>query len=272
MSHELFDPKSLARSRRRARGCAAPAMFLHERAIVQIKERLEEVNRRFTAVAIVTAFPEIWADCVPNATMVSEAEILDFQDGKYDLIIHALSLHWSNDPVGQMIQCHNALASDGLFLAVLFGGKTLHELRASIAEAEIELHGGLSPRVAPMAELRDLGGLLQRAGFALPVADSDTVTVTYKSVVALMHDLRAMGEVNVIHERRKTTLTTRFIDLITDIYETNFKYDSKTIVATFDMIYLTGWAPDPSQQKPLRPGSAVARLADALGVEEFGEP
>ncbi|NOX74835.1 MAG: SAM-dependent methyltransferase [Alphaproteobacteria bacterium] len=272
MSHELFDPQALARSRARARTCAAPAMFLHERAVSQIKERLEEVNRTFTSVAIVTAFPEIWAECVPNATMVPEAETLDFRDGKYDLVIHALSLHCSNDPVGQMIQSRNALHPDGLFLAVLFGGQTLHELRTSIAEAEVKLHGGLSPRVAPMAELRDLGGLLQRAGFALPVADCDKVTVTYTSAVDLMHDLRAMGEVNVMHERRKTTLTTRFITLVTDIYNTNFKQDMKTISATFDMMYLTGWAPDPSQQKPLRPGSAVARLADALGVEEFGEP
>jgi SAM-dependent methyltransferase len=272
MSHEIFDMQALARNRARARNSAAPAMFLHERAIAQLKERLEEVNRTFTSVAIVTAFPEVWAKCVPGATMIPEAELLEFGAEKHDLVIHALSLHWANDPVGQMIQCRNALQPDGMFLAVLFGGQTLHELRASIAEAEVKLHGGLSPRVAPMAELRDLGGLLQRAGFALPVADNDRVTVTYKTVLDLMHDLRAMGEVNVMRERRRTTLTSGFFSEISDVYNSTFMQNINILPATFDMIYLTGWAPDPSQQQPLRPGSAVARLADALGVEEFGEP
>jgi SAM-dependent methyltransferase len=271
MSHEIFDMQALARNRSRARNSATPAMFLHDRAIAQIKERLEEVNRSFKSVAIVTAFPEIWTECVPGATMIPEADVLDFGSKKHDLIVHALSLHWSNDPVGQLIQCRNALQPDGMFLAVLFGGQTLHELRASIAEVEVKMHGGLSPRVAPMAELRDLGGLLQRAGFALPVADSDRVLVTYTTVLDLMHDLRAMGEVNVIRERRKMALTYSFITNVSDTYKSNFEQNIKKIPATFDMIYLTGWAPDPSQQQPLRPGSAATRLADALGVEEFGE-
>ncbi len=243
-------------------------MFLQERAADQISERLAEVNRRFTRPAIVTPFPDIWAQCLPNATIVAEADTLDLAAGAHDLIVHALSLHWSNDPVGQLIQCQRALEPDGLFLGVLYGGRTLHELRAALAEAESQVLGGLSPRVAPMAELRDLGGLLQRAGFALPVADCDSVTVTYQTLTNLMHDLRAMGEGNAMRQRHKAPSQKRLFSAASDIYKANFINDIGLLSATFETIFLTGWAPAPTQQQPLRPGSATTRLADALGVAE----
>ena len=152
-------------------------------------------------------------------------------------------------------------------MGVLFGGQTLHELRSVLAEAEVAIAGGLSPRVVPMAEIRDLGGLLQRAGFALPVADSRTVTVTYASVLHLMRDLRAMGEANALMDRARMPLRRAVLDEATVRYQANFGRDGR-IVATFEMIYLAGWAPDESQQKPLHPGSARQRLADALGADE----
>jgi SAM-dependent methyltransferase len=271
MTNDLFDMTALRRNRQRARNNPAPAMFLQERAADQVSERLAEVNRRFTRPAIVTAFPDIWAECLPNATIVAESDTLDLTAGAHDLILHAFSLHWSNDPVGQLIQCQRALTPDGLFLGVLFGGRTLHELRATLAEAESQVLGGLSPRVAPMAELRDLGGLLQRAGFALPVADCDSVTVTYQTLTNLMRDLRAMGEANVMRQRQKTPSQRRLFSVASDIYKASFSNDSGLLCATFETIFLTGWAPAPSQQQPLRPGSATTRLADALGVTE-GSP
>ncbi|MFT5160123.1 MAG: SAM-dependent methyltransferase, partial [Paracoccaceae bacterium] len=218
----------------------------------------------------VTAFPETWGVHFPNADFVTEAEVLNFAGDDYNLIIHALSLHWSNDPVGQMIQCNRALREDGLFLAVLFGGRTLNELRSAIGDAEIEIKGGISPRVAPMAEIRDLGALLQRAGFALPVADNDVVNVTYSTPKDLLYDLRAMGEVNAMLERSKFTISRRFYEAILSGYMANFTNKMNTIDATFELIFLTGWAPGASQQKPLKPGSAVKRLADALGTNEQG--
>ena len=271
MSHDLFDMTALARSRNRARNCSKPAMFLHERAVQQITERLEEVNRTFKNVAIVTAFPDVWRDLFPSASFVDEADVLKFTATDHDLIIHAMSLHWSNDPLGQMIQCNRALQPDGLFLAILFGSRTLQELRSAMAEAEIEIYGGVSPRVAPMAEIRDLGGLLQRAGFALLVADSDLVKVTYSQPKMLLQDLRAMGEVNVMIERSRAGLSREFYNLLISTYRVNFTNRIKNIFASFELIFLTGWAPSPVQQQPLKPGSATTRLADALGTTEHGE-
>jgi len=183
-------------------------------------------------------------------------------------VIHAMALHWANDLVGQLIQCRRALQPDGLFLAACFGGQTLIELRAALAEAEIEITGGLSPRIAPMAEIRDLGGLLQRAGFALPVADSARLTVTYRSARHLMHELRAMGENNALANRLRHPTKAAVLRRTEEIYNARHRRDDGTIAATFEMIYLTGWAPDPSQPKPLRPGSAVTRLSAALKTQE----
>ncbi|MFY8147240.1 MAG: methyltransferase domain-containing protein, partial [Rhodobacter sp.] len=173
----LTDRAALARYRDRA--ARDPALFLQQDAAGEIEERLGEVNRRFTQPAVITPFADLWQARMPEARIIADDDVLDLAPGAHDLVIHALCLHWANDPVGQLVQCRRALRPDGLFLGVLFGGQTLAELRACLAEAEVAVTGGLSPRVLPMAEIRDLGGLLQRAGFALPVADSTIRTVTY---------------------------------------------------------------------------------------------
>ena len=226
------------------------------------------VNKAFTAPAIVTGFPQIWADFLPDAKIVEDAEELDLTPGAHDLVIHALALHWANDPVGQIIQCRRALRPDGLFLAAMFGGQTLHQLRAALAEAESTVSGGLSPRVAPMGEIRDLGALLQRAGLALPVADTVPLTVTYPTPLDLMRDLRAMGETNALDARMRQPTRRAVIDSAAKIYVDSYGTADGRIPAMFEMIFLTGWAPDDSQPKPLRPGSAKARLAEVLGVQE----
>ncbi len=183
-----------------------------------------------------------------------------------------MALQWADDPVGQLVQARRALRPDGLFLAVFPGGQTLSELRAALAEAETALRGGLSPRVAPMGELRDLGGLLQRSGFALPVADTAPLTVTYRSALHLMRDLRAMGETNALAARDRRFAPRALFARAAEIYHAHFAADADRVRATFELVFLTGWAPDESQQKPMRPGSAKARLADALGVPERPVP
>jgi SAM-dependent methyltransferase len=263
----LTDTTTLARNRARAKG----ATFLHEDVRDEVNERLTEVNRSFTNIAIVTGFPDFWRKTFPAATIVPDEEVLNLQPGAHDLVIHALALHWANDPVGQIIQCKRALRPDGLFLGALFGGQTLHELRACLAEAEAAVTGGLSPRVLPMGEIRDLGGLLQRAGFALPVADSFTRTVLYRDLWHLMHDLRAMGEGNALDARLRTATPRAVFTDAAQRYTHAYGADDK-IKASFEMVFLTGWAPHDSQQKPLRPGSAVQRLADALNAPEIVLP
>lgn len=243
-------------------------MFLHDEAVAEIEERLAEVNRRFTAPAIVTGFPAPWAGLLPGAHIVPDNETLALTPGAHDLVIHGLGLHWANDPVGQLVQCRQALKPDGLFLGVTFGGQTLHELRASLAQAEAGLVGGLSPRVLPMGEIRDLGALLQRAGLALPVADALTRRVTYRTMFHLIADLRAMGETSALAGRPRRPAPRALFPEAARIYAESFPAEDNRVVATFSMIVLTGWAPDESQQKPLRPGSALTRLADALGVRE----
>lgn len=258
----------LALDRNRSRALRAPALFLHEEAVIEVQERLIEVNRRFTSPAIVTPFADMWREVIPNARMVADTDVLDLAVGAHDLVIHALALHWANDPVGQLVQCRRALKPDGLFLGLLFGGQTLSQLRTSLAEAEVSLTGGLSPRVLPMGEIRDLGGLLQRAGFALPVADSVTRTVRYRDAFHLMADLRAMGEGNALQHRKRLPAHRTLFALAAQNYLTAFGDVDGLVPATFDMICLTGWAPDESQQKPLRPGSATHRLADLLSADE----
>lgn len=263
--NELTDRAALIRNRQRA--APAPALFLHEAAADEIKDRLELVNKSFTQMAIVTGFPDFWQKAFPQATCRADDELLDLPEAGFDLIIHAVALHWANDPVGQLIQARRALRPDGLFLAVFMGGETLHELRASLAEAEAEIMGGLSPRIAPMGEIRDLGALLQRAGFALPVADSIPLRASYQTPLHLMHDLRAMGENNALMGRSRRPTRRAVMMRAVEIYTQAFGEGGR-INATFELIVLTGWAPDESQQKPLRPGSASTRLADALGTAE----
>lgn len=269
MTHppKLTDRAALTRNRMRAVRQGAE-LFLHAECAAEIEERLGEVNKRFTAPAVVTGFPGPWMEILPAARFVEDAETLALEPGAHDLIVHGLALHWANDPVGQLVQCRRALKPDGLFLCALFGGQTLAELRACLAEAESRLTGGLSPRVLPMGEIRDLGALLQRAGFALPVADAAKKTVTYATAFHLITDLRAMGEGNALHSRSRRITPRALFPEAARIYAESYSVPEGRIAATFELIFLTGWAPDEGQQKPLRPGSAAQRLADALGATE----
>ncbi|WP_413869008.1 methyltransferase domain-containing protein [Albidovulum sp.] len=264
---DLTDRAALARNRARALARGAE-LFLHEDAAAEAKERLSEVNKTFTKPAVVAVFPGPWREILPDARIIADDEVLALEEGAHDLVIHALSLHWANDPVGQLIQCRRALRPDGLFLGVMFGGQTLAELRAALAEAESRLTGGLSPRVLPMAEIRDLGALLQRADFALPVADAVKRTVTYATMFHLIADLRAMGEGNALARRSRRATPRALFPEAAARYAEAYSAGGGRIAATFESIWLTGWAPHPGQQKPLRPGSAARRLADALDAAE----
>ena len=264
----LFDISTRARRRTRAKTLGV-ADFLHREAALQLSERLQDVNKSFTKSAFVGWLPEAWAGGFTPDLAVTDDETLALPEAAFDLTVHGLCLHSANDPVGQLVQMRRALRPDGLMLAALFGGRTLHELRFALAQAETELEGGLSPRVSPMGDVRDLGGLIQRAGLALPVADASTLTVTYETPLHLMRDLRTMGEGNIMAERRKTPLRRATLLRATEIYTTEFALPDGRIPATFEIIFLTGWAPSESQPKPLKPGSATARLADALGTVEY---
>jgi hypothetical protein len=265
----LFDAELLARRRARAARLGF-ADFLHAAVAGEVRERLAEVKRAFTAPAVVGPQATPWAEALgmPEARAVPDSEVLALGEAAHDLLVHGLALHWANDPVGQLVQARRALRPDGLMIAALFGGETLAGLRVALAEAEIATIGGLSPRVAPMGEVRDLGGLLQRAGFALPVADSQPFDVSYPSVVALMRDLRAMGETNVMRDRLRRPMRREMLARAAALYTERFGDGEGRVLARFDVIFLTGWAPAPSQPQPLRPGSAKARLADALRVPD----
>lgn len=248
-----------------------PEMFLHDEALFEVQERLIDVNRAFTKVAIVTGFPNFWAEKFPDALIVADDDVLALEESAHDLVIHAMSLHWANDPVGQLVQCRRALKADGFLLAAFFGGQTLSELRATLGQAEVAVSGGLSPRVVPMGEIRDVGGLLQRAGLALPVADSVKMLTSYASPLHLMRDLRAMGEGNALAQRSGKPLTRAMLNKVDKVYRDAFPDSDDRVKATFELIFLSGWAPDASQQKPMRPGSAKSRLADFLKTPELGE-
>jgi SAM-dependent methyltransferase len=184
-------------------------------------------------------------------------------------VVSACALQFVNDLPGTLIQVRRALKPDGLFLAAMIGGDSLAELREAFAQAEAEVEGGVSPRVAPFADLRDLGGLLQRAGFALPVTDVDRLSVRYTSPFALMHDLRRMGAGNALSERRRTPLRRATLRRVLEIYTERFSDPDGRVRATFEIIWLSGWAPHQSQRQPLKPGSATTRLADALRTQEI---
>ena len=264
----LTDRAALARNRARARAMGDEAMFLQREAIREMQERLELVNRTFTKPAVVAAFPHLWRDVLPGAVVVEDSDILPLEPAAHDLVVHAMALHWANDPVGQLVQAARALRPDGLLLAIFPAGRTLAELRAVLAEAEVAVRGGLSPRVLPMGEIRELGALLQRAGLALPVADSLTLTASYDSALHLMRELRAMGEANALASRERRPLRRAVLEEAVRRYAEAYGRDGR-VPATFELITLTGWAPDASQPRPLRPGSAAARLADALGTEQL---
>jgi SAM-dependent methyltransferase len=266
---QLFDTHALTLHRARALQSAQNAWFLHEHAADCVHERLQDVNRSFTKPAFIGWNPEIWLKFLNSSTKTTpDTEILDLKQAAHDLVINGLTLHWANDPVGQLVQMRRALIPDGLMITAMFGGQTLHELRTAFAEAEARVEDGISPRIAPMAEIRDLGGLLQRAGFALPVADSIKLSVEYNTPAHLMKDLRHMGESNAVFARRRS-LKRETLAMAAEVYSANYIKSSGRIEATFELVFLTGWAPSKDQQKPLRPGSAQQRLADALGTAEY---
>jgi SAM-dependent methyltransferase len=286
----IFD-RALLRARRRRASALGAETFLLEHVAEDLAERLSVVQRQFACAAdigtpgdmlarrlterrLVQRLLRVRDDARPGdlADIVADGEALPFADGALDLAVSALSLHHVNDLPGTLIQIRRALKPDGLFLAALLGGDTLTELRQSFTQAEAEIEGGASPRVAPFADLRDLGALLQRAGFALPVTDTDRITVRYANVFALMRDLRRMGAANALRERSRKPLRRATLFRMAEIYAERFSDADGRLRATFDIVWLSGWAPHESQQKPLRPGSAQMRLADALGTTEIPVP
>jgi SAM-dependent methyltransferase len=274
----LFDHALMqARAQRRMR-LDAGADFLFVRAAEDLADRLQPILRPFPAIADIGTPHDAFARALkiirPDAAITQIAinplhlETLDLPAEAFDLITLGLALQHANDLPGALIQIRRTLRPDGLFVGCLAGGATLTELRQSLAEAESQITGGVSPRVFPFADVRDMGGLLQRAGFALPVADSETITVRYVNIFSLMADLRAMGATNVLTERSRRFTSRNLFLKAAEIYQRRFSDPDGKIRATFEIIWLTGWAPHESQQKPLKPGSAKQRLADALGVVE----
>jgi SAM-dependent methyltransferase len=293
----LFD-RALHRVRldRAAPGYGA-ADFLKARAAADAVERLEAIMREFPVAVDLGARNGAFAAALAQSEakakigalieadlslrmlssrpdrnlglkVQADEERLPFADESLSLVVSLLSLHWTNDLVGALIQIRQALKPDGLFLGALFGGLTLTELRQSLTQAEAELLGGAGLRVSPFADVFDGAALLQRAGFALPVADLDRVTVRYASALELIGDVRAMGESNVLCDRARKPLTRPILARTAEIYHERFSEPDGRVRATFDLVSLTGWAPHPDQQQPLRPGSAKMRLADALHVKE----
>ena len=286
----IFDPALICANRRRALTAFDPkAAFLMEIAAEELAGRLSIVERHFEkavelhgatgqAAGAALATGKIGAVErieLPGAHLpgdkVREAELEapELAPASVNLVLSPLSLHLTNDTPGVLAQIRRALKPDGLLLAAIPGAGTLQELRDVLLAAEIEIHGGASPRVIPFADVRDIGALLQRAGFALPVVDAETYTVRYDSLFALMRDLRAMGMANPLADRSRRPLPKRFFLRAAELYAERYSDPDGRIRATFSIIYASGWAPHESQQKPLRPGSAKARLADALNAREI---
>jgi NADH dehydrogenase [ubiquinone] 1 alpha subcomplex assembly factor 5 len=289
-STTLFDRRAWRLHRERAArlGCAD---FLHVEVAERIVDRLDGVSRHFRTALdlgahhgalsralagrpgierIVAAEPALVlmaeTSAIPTA---ADPELLPFRDASFDLAVSALALHWVADLPGALIQLRRALEPDGLFIGAMLGGATLKELRTALIEGELVEEGGASPRVSPTVDLSDAAALLQRAGFAMPVADADTISVTYPDALALMHDLRAMGETNALSARRRASLRRSTLARAVALYGEQFGLPDGRIPASFEILFLTGWAPDASQPKPLLPGSAARRLADALGATEI---
>jgi SAM-dependent methyltransferase len=274
----IFD-RRLVRARLARAAALGASTFLLDRVAADLEDRLAVVLRRFDValdlgtptdalVHVLDASDKVETVVSANALML-DADALPFRESSLDLVVSALALQFVNDLPGVLVQVRRALKPDGLFLAALIGGETLTELRQAFAAAEAEIEGGVSPRVAPFADIRELGALLQRAGFALPVTDVDRFTVRYASPVALMHDLRRMGATNALAERRRSPLRRATLMRMLQIYGERFADPDGRIRATFEIVWLSGWAPHESQQQPLKPGSARSRLADALGTREM---
>lgn len=288
MSSLVFDRALYRRRLGRALAAGYPD-FLLARCAGDLEERLSAVLRRFGLAADLGSALPLAAPALRGkaeavlrlaenpdagggsaADLIGDLEALPFAAASLDLAASLLSLHAVNDLPGALVQIRRSLRPDGLFIGCLLAGQSLTELRQVLLSAEVEATGGASPRVAPFADLRDLGSLLQRAGFALPVVDSECVTVRYGDLFALLRDLRAMGWANALLERSRKPLRRSVLLRAAELYAERFSDPDGRLRATFEIVWLSGWAPHESQQKPLRPGSAKARLADALGVPEIG--
>jgi SAM-dependent methyltransferase len=288
---QIFDRKLLRARLKRFDGLYNSANFLKARVTEDMIETLSAINRHFDLALELNARDQGFADTLANsdaagrigfliqsdidgglmhdgARLVLDEETLPFGDDSLNLIVSGLGLHWANDLPGVLVQIRRALKPDGLFIGTMFGGETLKELRTCLMEAEIEVRGGYGPRIAPFAEAYDVIALMRRIGFTMPVVDSDKVTVSYDNPLALMRDLRAMGEGNVMQLRPRKGLNRAIISRASEIYFERFVDDEGRITATFEIITLSGWKAHESQQTPLKPGSAKVRLADALGVKE----
>jgi NADH dehydrogenase [ubiquinone] 1 alpha subcomplex assembly factor 5 len=286
----VFDRVALRRHRERAAAKFADHDFLFREIAARLDDRLDDIDRDFPIALDLgsrgDAMRRLLSDrkrigtvircgnfepLTPGPgfpTLMADEEALPFATGGIDLVTSVLNLHWVNDLPGTLAQIRRALRPDGLFVAAMLGGDTLHELRRVMLEAEAEMEGGAGPRVSPFIELSDAGGLLQRAGFALPVADLDTITITWPDAFALMRDLRGMGETNSVHERRKGFTRRETLFAAANKYQELFADPGGRIPATFQIVYLTAWAPHESQQRPLRPGSSETSLAEALDGDE----
>lgn len=276
---KIFD-RGLYAARRARAGLSDAEHFLAAEAASALADRLAAVRRHFDHALELSSRRESAARLAPYARawtrtslggggdVVADEEALPFAPERFDLVVSVLSLHAVNDLPGALAQIRRILKPDGLFLAALFGGDTLSELRAAFAEGELAVRGGISPRVAPFADVRALGALLQRAGFALPVADCERTVAHYRAFTTLTDDLRALGETNALAERERRPLRRDVLDAVIREYVARHADDAGRLTATFEIVYLTGWAPHDSQPKPLRPGSASARLAEALGTIE----
>lgn len=272
----IFDRSRLKQNRARVASRFSDYDFLHVWAKKQLQSRLSDIMRRFSKTVQIGARGGpvlddiITMDITPsfNPSVVADEEFLPFGDHALDAVLSPLSLHAVNDLPGALSQIKRSLKPDGLFMAALFGGETLYELRESLTAAEILHKGGASPRVFPFADKQQAGALLQRAGFALPVVDSEIVSVTYESMFKLLHDLRGMGESNIIAARDKGYAGKSYFMEAAQHYHQNYAQSDGRILASFEVIFLLGWAPHESQQKPLRPGSAQNRLADVLQTKE----
>lgn len=277
----LFDSDALEAHRARAKISLSDHDFLYREIADRLADRLADMNRVFETAADLSPWPgylgaAVNANKKPQAFVPAEIKIsdgveaLDLAPGSVDLILSNFGLHWVNDLPGILVQIRRALKPDGLFLAAMPGGDTLHELRHALIEGETKASGGIAPRVSPFADLADAAALLQRAGFALPVADTDRLTVTYTDPFSLMKELRGMGETNSLAKRPRG-LTRRAVFLeAAAAYQSLYGMEDGRIPATFEILFMAGWAPHESQQKPLTPGSAKTRLSDALGTEEIG--
>jgi SAM-dependent methyltransferase len=291
-SMNVFDRRLVRRNRDRAAEGLGAHDFLFREVAERLADRLDDVTRRFPrALDLGCHGGELAAilrgrggietlvqcDLSPamarrarsngNATLVADEEALPFAPESFDLVISNLSLHWVNDLPGCLLQIRQCLKPDGLFLAAMLGGDTLAELRQALMEAELAESGGVSPRISPFADLRDAGGLLQRAGFALPVVDGDWLTATYPDALGLMRDLRGMGEANAVQVRSRRITPRTLFARAEHLYRRTADAGGR-LAATFQIITMTAWAPHADQQRPLTPGSARSRLADALGVDE----